>query len=227
MKMISYYLMALLLSLLMVSCGDDEPDDGGNSSSNKNYVDLGLPSGTLWATCNVGASRPEDYGNYFAWGETSPKDTYEWSTYKWSDGDFAGYDFNKYNTDDDKAVLDLSDDAAYINWGPKWRMPSVNQWIELQDECDWQWTTINGIDGYLVKSNYNKNSLFLPAAGIHRDGSLVEDAGSRGYYWSRELQNDRYPAFAYHLYFKSGVVDCDYDIYSRHYGLSVRAVHVP
>lgn len=224
MKKNSYYLMALLLSVLMVSsCGDDEPDEGGSSSFNKNYVDLGLPSGTLWATCNVGASRPEDYGDYFAWGETSPKDTYEWSTYKWCLNN--GFNFTKYYSDDNKTMLDLTDDAAYVNIGSKWCMPTVEQWIELQDECSWQWTSMNGIDGYLVNSNHNKNSLFLPAAGKYFRSS-IEETGSRGYYWSKELYDDT-PNFACHLYFKSSVIDCDFNPLHRYYGLSVRAVHVP
>ena len=137
-------------------------------SDNKQYVDLGLPSGTLWATMNVGANRPEDYGDCFAWGETKPKQSYDWGTYKWCNG---AYDKqtkyctrSDYGKVDNKTELDLADDAAYVNWGAQWRMPSKAQQDELRAECKWQWTTRNGVNGYLVTSKRNSASVFLPAA---------------------------------------------------------------
>ncbi|MBQ5370375.1 MAG: T9SS C-terminal target domain-containing protein, partial [Bacteroidaceae bacterium] len=116
------------------------------------YVDLGLS--VKWATCNVGADSPEDYGDYFAWGETSPKSTYDWSTYKWCKGAYDN--LTKYNTNsgfgtvDNKNQLDLSDDAARANWGGSWRMPTDEEFIELGEKCSWKRTTQNGVKGYKV-----------------------------------------------------------------------------
>ena len=119
---------------------------------NHEFVDLGLPSGTLWATMNVGANSPEEYGDYFAWGETTPKDYYDWSTYQWCMGSRSS--FTKYCTDsslgyngfvDNKTELDPEDDAATANWGEMWRMPSDDQLYELKNVCIWQWTMRNGV----------------------------------------------------------------------------------
>ena len=190
------------------------------------YVDLGLPSGTLWATCNVGASSPEEYGDYFAWGETTPKEFYEWKTYKWCEG--ASDQLTKYCYDssfgyngftDDKTELDLEDDAAYVNWGSDWRMPSLEQIKELRNKCTWTWTTLNGINGYEV-TGPNGNSIFLPAAGCRLFSDLYAD-GAGGFYSSRSLDSSR-PYNAYKLEFGSGGVQLY--IFNRHYGYSVRAV---
>jgi hypothetical protein len=130
------------------------------------YVDLGLS--VKWATCNVGATKPEEYGDYFAWGETTPKDAYDWSTYKWCNGGPSTqtkYCTNSsYGTVDNKTTLDLSDDAACANWGGSWRMPTRAEQDELRNNCTWTWTTQNGVNGYKVTGT-NGNSIFLPAAG--------------------------------------------------------------
>ncbi len=195
------------------------------------YVDLGLPSGTLWATMNVGANSPEDYGDYFAWGETTPKDVYGWSTYKWCMGSYttmtkycteSNYGYNGFV--DNKTELDPEDDAAYVNWGPEWRMPSLEQIQELKNNCTTEWTTVNGVNGRLFTSNINGASLFLPAAGC-RWYSELYDAGSSGGFWARSLVSS-YPNDAYYLYFYSGNVGWNYDWYSRFVGQSVRAVRV-
>ncbi len=192
------------------------------------WVDLGLPSGTLWATRNVGASAPEEFGDYFAWGETEPKDHYDWSTYKWCNGSdttltkyciHSHYGYNGFV--DNKAELDPKDDAAYVNWGPSWRMPTIEQQQELINNCSFVWATQNGVNGRLF-TGPNGNTLFLPAAGGRWDGSLYY-VGSYGYYWSRTL----YTCFscsdlAYTLDFTSGYVDCDGD--NRIIGFTVRAV---
>lgn len=150
-------------------------------------VDLGLS--VRWATCNVGANSPEEYGDYFAWGETSPKNTYDWSTYKWCnewhDGD--SYHLTKYCAVDNKTQLEMSDDAARVNWGGLWRMPTIEEYEELQTQCTWIWTRQNGVLGRKVVSKINGNSIFLPAAGYWIYGSL-EGAGSHGRYWSRSLR---------------------------------------
>ena len=196
------------------------------------YVDLGLPSGTLWATCNVGAFSPEDYGDYFAWGETTGYDegktTFSWSTYKYCNGSYDTQTrycmSSSYGTVDNKTELDLEDDAAYVNWGKDWRMPSYDQQAELCNTsyCTCTWTTQNGVKGYKVTSVSNGNSIFLPAAGYRYDTSL-DIAGSRGDYWSRSLYSD-YSGYAYYLYFNSSYVD--WGDYNRCYGRSVRPVRV-
>ncbi|MBR0452858.1 MAG: InlB B-repeat-containing protein [Bacteroidales bacterium] len=177
-----------------------------NTGSENGYewVDLGLPSGLKWATCNVGATTPEGYGDYFAWGETSPKDNYDWSTYKYCNGSEdtmikyctrSSYGYNGFT--DNKTTLDLSDDAARANWSGKWRMPTKADQDELRINCTWTWTTQNGVNGYKVTSKTNGNSIFLPAAG-YCSGTFVPDVGSRGYYWSSSL-HESYPYSAYIL----------------------------
>ena len=193
------------------------------------YVDMGLPSGTLWATMNVGASSPEDYGDYFAWGETAPKSVYNLNTYKWCNGDYD--QLTKYCTDsdlgyngfvDNKTELDLEDDAATANWGSGWRMPSLTQIQELIDSCTSEWTTINGVDGRLFKSKKNGASLFFPAAGYRWSGGL-NGLGSYGNYWSRTLYAGA-PGSAYELLFSSGYVTWNYYWINRGGGRGVRAV---
>jgi hypothetical protein len=193
------------------------------------YVDMGLPSGTLWATMNIGASSPEDYGDYFAWGETTPKDVYNWSTYQWCNG--SNTTLTKYCTNssysyngltDGKTELDPEDDAATANWGSEWRMPSLEQIQELRNNCTSEWTTRNGVNGRLFTSNINGAALFLPAAG-YRWASSLGSVGSGGAYWSRTLYNSD-PNYAYYLDFYSDDVDWYY--YFRDDGFTVRAVRV-
>lgn len=186
------------------------------------YVDLGLS--VNWATFNVGANKPEDYGDYFAWGETEPKEAYYWSTYKWCNGSSntqTKYCTNSnYGTVDNKTVLDLSDDAANYNWGGSWRMPTKEENDELRNNCTWTWTSQNGVNGYKVTSKSNGNSIFLPAAG-YRSGSSLFRAGSYGNYWSSSLgatSDD-----AYYSDFTSGSVSRNG--YYRYYGQSVRPVY--
>ena len=185
-------------------------------------VDLGLS--VKWATMNVGANSPEEYGDYFAWGETTPKETYSWETYKWCKGGYqltlTKYCSNSsYGTVDNKTVLDPEDDAAQANWGGTWRMPTIDEYKELVNKCTWIWTTQNSVDGYKV-TGPNGNSIFLPAAGYRYDGSL-SNAGSNGYYWSSSLYAD-YPLGGWYLYFYSSNFSVDYS--RRYYGQSVRAV---
>ncbi len=186
------------------------------------YVDLGLS--VKWATCNVGASTPEDYGDYFAWGETEPKEVYDWSTYKYcngSDDSLTKYNTkSSYGTVDNKTVLEASDDAARANWGGAWRMPTDAEMTELHEQCTWSWTIQNGGYGYKVTSKSNGNSIYLPAAG-YRSGSSLGRAGSDGYYWSSSLATVG-PSSAWGVYFHSGHVLRDSS--SRYYGLSVRPV---
>ena len=200
------------------------------TENSHDWVNLGLPSGTKWATCNVGADKPEEYGNYYAWGETATKE-YTWKTYKYG-SDY--YQLTKYCTDahygkdgftDGKNTLEADDDAASVNWGGAWRMPTDAEWTELREQCDWTWTdNYNGTDvtGRIVTSKTNGNSIFLPAAGYRGYGRLY-DAGSTGYYWSSSLCADG-PGGARDVYFHSLSVSRYFS--SRCYGLSVRAVLV-
>lgn len=189
------------------------------------YVDLGLS--VKWATFNVGATKPEEYGDYFAWGETEPKAVYKWSTYKWCNGSSSS--LTKYCTSssygivDNKTTLELSDDAARANWGGNWRMPTKAEQDELHEQCTWTWTTQNGVNGYKVTSNSNK-SIFLPAAG-HRDDNSLYSAGSESNYWSSSLSPVS-PYYAYYLLFNSSYVDWD-NFDNRYYGFSVRPVYAP
>ena len=210
-------------------------------------VDLGLPSGTLWADHNIGATNPEDYGDYYSWGETATKETYDWSTY--FDTNDGGQTFGKYNNDDGKTELETSDDVASQTWGGKWQMPTQAMIAELTSQCYWVWTTTyNGksVNGYIVykaktdadkgatvtsdsspSSDYDVASdphLFLPAAG-YRYGSDLVDAGNDGNYWSRSLRPNG-SDLAYGLYFISDYVwgsNADY----RRFGFAVRPVVLP
>ena len=192
--------------------------------ANVQAVDLGLPSGLYWASCNIGATTPEGYGDYYAWGETETKADYSWATYKYANGDYnkltkyCSYNGNDGFTDD-KTTLDPEDDAAHVNWGGDWRMPTRAEVDELLNNCTWTWTTQNGVNGYQVSSKTNGNSIFLPAAGC-RDADL-NNAGSVGYYWSASL-NDYYPGNTWCIDFGSDYHDRGYN--SRYFGLSVRPV---
>ena len=193
------------------------------------WVDLGLPSGTLWATCNIGANAPEEYGDYFAWGETEPKESYTWETYKWY------YDRNgwpcctKYCTNeldgtvDNKTELDPEDDAACVSWGPSWRMPTQRQIFELCDQCIKEPTTINDVQGIRFIGP-NGNMLFLPLAGYYYKDTL-NSANSLGYYWTRSLleslSNEAHNLFISRYSFET------WDYHDRYLGYTVRAVRVP
>ena len=172
---------------------------------------------------NVGASVPEEYGDYFAWGETTPKTYYDWSTYKWCQGSedtMTKYcTSSSYGTVDNKTTLEAEDDAATVNWGGTWRMPTSVEQDELRTKCSWTWTTQNGVKGYRV-TGPNGNSIFLPAAGFRYDSSL-KVVGSYGYYWSSSLLGSR-SDYARSLYFYSG--NHDWGNSDRYNGFSVRPV---
>lgn len=218
--------------------------DNGNAcvETGHEYVDMGLS--VKWATCNLGAEVPEDYGWYVAWGETGGGDCYEWSTYKYCKGDYdrltkycAKGQSELYGFDgfaDDKSLLERKDDAASANWGGKWRMPTPAEWDELlnSDNCLWIWTTLNGVPGYKVVSKkiavnandrrkgLSERSIFLPAAGF-RDSYYHLNAGDEGYYWcSANYRTNPFNAWYVRLYSSD---------YFKHYanrknGFSVRPV---
>ena len=165
-------LTSVLMSLCVPACAQND------------YVDLGLS--VMWATCNVGADKPEEPGDYYAWGETSTKNSYKESNYKWSKG--SDYKLTKYCSDkkngyrgftDNKTVLDQDDDVAHVKWGGTWRIPTKDELQELKDNCTWTWDSINGMKGYRVTSNipgYSDRSIFLSAAG--GDGGISINGGA-------------------------------------------------
>ena len=217
---------------------------GGTTPSTMEYVDLGLPSGLKWAKCNLGASKPSDYGDYYAWGETAPKADYTWATYKWmqagqsdwkyitkytfADGKTGGiwYDSDGNFIGDNLTTLRPADDAATQQLGSPWRMPTVDEQKELITKCTWTWTTQDGVNGYQVDGP-NGNAIFLPAAGL-RSGSALGSAGSRGFYLSNShsshssystSRND----VVFRIYFYSNGQH-SMDTYLRCLGFSVRPV---
>ena len=153
------------------------------------WIDLGLPSGTLWAEWNLGATKPEGYGEYFAWGETSGtsggKRRYAWNTYKLCNG--ASDLLIKYCSSDHKHILESVDDAATKNWGKGWQMPSKNQFDELRANCKWEYVTRENVKGYLVTSMHNSNKVFFPLSGYCDENESLWFRNRTGYYWSREL----------------------------------------
>ena len=193
MKKFFYLVTLVVISLsIFTACEPSIGKDGVGKHKGHEYVDLGLS--VKWATCNVGAESPEEYGDYFAWGEVESKTTYDWSTYKY------GSDYNqltKYCNDsdlgyngftDNKTVLDPEDDAATVNWGGKWRMPTVEEQEELKDNCTWTLTTKQGIKGYKLTSKidgYTDCSIFLPIAGYMGRTGLYDT--KCGYYWGSSL----------------------------------------
>lgn len=196
------------------------------------WVDLGLPSRTLWATCNVGANSPEEYGYYFAWGETendkSEKGDFTWATYKLCNGSSNSLTkycaSNSYGTVDNKLELEAEDDAATVHWGNMWQTPSLAQQDELCCECDWIWTMQSGVNGYLVKSKSNGNSIFMPAAGSLWPSSIFP-VGEYGCYWSRSYRAGLFDDHALYLNFNSSSISPDYYYANgRCAGQSVRPV---
>lgn len=222
----------MCLMALTLRAVNDGPEPG--------YVDLGLS--VKWATCNLGASKPEGYGEYYAWGETEPYyssqdpltwkegkgDGYRWASYKWSDGSYTS--LNKYNTEskygnvDDKTVLEEADDVARVLLGGNWRIPTDAEWTELRTECTWTATTQNGMPGYKVTGKANGNSIFLPCAG-YRDGKSQTADERGGYYWSSSLDTG-FPYNAWRVYF--GSYDSSKSVCRcsgiRYIGFSVRPV---
>ena len=165
------YLIMAVACLMIVSC---KKNGGDGRIQGHEYVDLGLPSGVKWATCNVGAKSPEEFGQYFAFGETEPKDIYTEENNLTSDIIF-------YNLFIDDIGGNTEYDAATSNWGDRWRIPSEDNFEELMNECNWIWTNINGSNGYKIVGP-NANYIFIPAAGYYVDKLI--GGGNRGIYIS-------------------------------------------
>ena len=163
------------------------------------WVNLGLPSGTLWATCNIGATNPEDYGDYFAWGETTPKETYNWDSYRYCYNYNGTFYFTKYcyspymgypeHFTDSLATLEASDDAATVNWGTGWRTPTWLDFEELIYNCTIKYWTQNWIKGIMVTSNSNGNTIFLPFAGLYNGDQQINETAYGEYMSSSVIEN--------------------------------------
>ncbi|MBR6456085.1 MAG: hypothetical protein IKS72_04035, partial [Prevotella sp.] len=196
------------------------------------YVDLGLPSGVKWATCNVGATSPEEYGEYFAWGETTKKDTYSWETYVLCDGSYNTLtkycNASKYGKDgftDELTTLQSADDAATANWGEGWRTPTQAEFEELVANTKSKWTTLNGVNGYEFTAE-NGNSIFLPAVS-HIDNTTLNNSGESGIYWTASLwslpQHADNPSIAFFMDFNSSEVATTFGT-NRCFGMNIRPV---
>lgn len=226
-----YYVRAYALRGLEYYYGEEKSFTtlsvgGGGGWGNHTWVDLGLPSGTLWATCNIGADFPEEYGDYFAWGETECKNNYDWSTYQHCMGGYNTltkycndyrYGYNGYT--DHLTTLLPEDDAATTKWGSDWRMPTREEWFELFTNIAHVWTTQNGVNGSLFTAT-NGNTLFLPAAGCRYDSS-IDNVGSYGNYWLSSLHTE-YPVDAWECSFAS--IGFGSSTSTRKLGCSVRPV---
>lgn len=230
MKKIFYFIALVILSLLFVQC-ETKPEGGKNGvHEGHEYVDLGLPSGLKWATCNIGAEYPEQSGYYLAWGEVEEKDYYYWDSYKYCNGTDSA--FTKYCSDsqfgangfvDNKLQLDPEDDAAHVYWGGNWRIPTAKEAKELYDCCKWTWTTQNGMPGYNVMG-INGNSIFMPASGSIGWYDFY-DLKEEGVYWTSDLVLEKYYYHqAYFIKFRSNSVEPNESWSHRCWGFSVRAV---
>lgn len=231
-KMMAFVAMAA--GLAFASCQKEDSNStaannggtNGGGQTTVEWVDLGLPSGLLWATCNLGATTPEGYGDYYAWGETTMKSTYNWSTYRYCNGssstmtkycDNSSYGYNGFT--DNLTTLEAMDDVAAQKLGSGARMPTAAEWRELIANTTAEWTTVNGVNGRKFTAA-NGSSLFLPAAGCRWDGELGP-TGSYGYYKSSSLYEGG-PSYAWDFYFGEGEQSMGDG--HRDYGHSVRAV---
>lgn len=224
-------LTVMLVMVFATGCnkpnGPNHGNDQGNELNGHEYVDLGLPSGTLWATCNVGSEMPEGYGGYYAWGETEPKELYDWKSYKYGRFIHERYELNKYCTDsayglngfvDNLTVMEPDDDVAWTCWGEGWRIPTIGEWEELFLNTTGVWTTLNDVKGWRCTAS-NGNSLFLPAAGYWWDDAFNADLGL---YWSWTINKEfPYRAWGFHFNCDSSHLCGSSD---RNRGQTVRAV---
>jgi len=215
------FFMLAIAAMLFASCSKDD------DNNNDNWVDLGLPSGLLWAKCNLGATVPEEYGDYVAWGETQGKEFYKWITYRHCtvDADSNLATLTKYNTStdfgtvDNLTTLESVDDAAAVRLGNGARTPTKEEWQELLDNTTAEWTTINDVNGCKF-TGPNGNSIFLPAAGaIYRSRASLD--GRNGIYWSSSLRTD-YPCEALGFRILSEMQLIAHG--DRYCGFSIRAV---
>ncbi|MBO4475459.1 MAG: hypothetical protein J5737_01875 [Bacteroidales bacterium] len=232
MKNMRYFFAAAAI-ILAASCGGntidpDNPNGNGGGGTTARHgkvgtpVDLGLS--VKWASWNVGAEKPEENGDYFAWGETEPKDSYSWDNYKW----MKDNQISKYTGPDGdaKTVLDPEDDVAHVAWKGKWRMPTIEELKELEDNCDWEWGSLNGVDGFTIKSKTNGNSIFLGLSGTF--SSWLSSEGEYGFLWTSSYHDDwqKNSQYSYYLnmYKEVGPLKRNSNYNSRYLGYPVRPV---
>ena len=187
---------------ILYALGSDVPSDplGGHS-----YVDLGLS--VMWATCNIGATNPEDIGDFFAWGEVEAKNEFTFANYKWNDGSFS---YTKYNNTDHKTTLDLEDDAAHVLWGGPWRLPSSTDITQMRSNTDCNTTMVNGVECFVVTSRINGNSIIIPRRSSTGDG------------YSFPMTDFIYSGQAF--YYNPGSGGGVSDVQNRYYRFTVRPV---
>lgn len=183
MKVFKCFIVLFCATMVFVSCEKNEPNVG--TENGHEWVELGLPSGTKWATCNIGATSPEKYGNYYAWGETEPKGSCLWDNYKWKTKDFNS-EFTKYNPTDGLTILEPADDAATVNWGENWSIPSPNDWLELLYNCTCVSVKKNGVECIEVKGD-NGNSIFLCVDMSYWTNSVLNEFGARSFIFDSEI----------------------------------------
>ena len=231
-KLLFIFSAMLLIQAFVVSVFAQDKDQ-------HEYVDLGLS--VKWATCNIGADMPEEYGDYYAWGELEPKESFTWENYrfrtrgydegtvrlsKYTSFVYTGmYDENGISIADDKTLLELEDDVAHVRWGGNWRLPTDEEMNELIDSCTWTWTTLNGVKGCRVTSNrsgYTDRSIFLPATGKYGFESENKSAGTWGHYWSSSVNKDKTSYRAGVLAIGSGYASVKETF--RNHGQSIRPV---
>ena len=237
-KIIFCFATIVFMGLMFASCEREDNESttpgGGNNNTSQDtpsdpveWVDLGLPSGLLWRSCNLGATTPEEFGDYYAWGETQTKSIYNWDNYIYGDhdGDNETWTMYKYNTNetygavDNLRVLEPADDAATVVLGAGARIPTQQEWQELISNTSGEWTEQNGVNGWKFTAE-NGNSLFLPAAGRWMNETLYEP-NHTGSYWSSSLITD-YTYFARYYSFQS--IDSRIYFFSRFIGCSIRPV---
>ena len=247
-KLLKLFLLFSVTLPVYVACSKENPSGGGSGKAPASAVAVDLGLSVKWASCNVGASSQLEYGDYFAWGETSPKTEYNYNSYKWNVGptmfmtkycadDECGYNGFK----DNNVTLDPEDDAAVVNWGGGWRTPTAAEWEELMEDCVWELGTLDGVYGARVsgkKSGYTDKWIFIPAAGVwhpsdgttkpqtvdYREATNMMAPGASGYYWSSSLRED-YAVTAQHLnffYFNKAYVTLPAN--DRVFGMPVRPV---
>ena len=235
MKTLKLSILAIIAAMAVCGCEDDNDSDNNDKKEEKeeykidarghDYVDLGLTSGTLWATTNIGSDSPYKSGDFFAWGETTSKTSSSWSNYKYCNGTYKS--LTKYNFDsnygdvDNNFSLDLDDDAAHVNWGGDWVTPSKTQVKELFNECEWQWTSHNDAYGYTIKGR-NGNHIFLPTMGYYSSDRPIYPM--HGGYWTSSLYISKpWTAFIMTFYFKGYSTTWEY----RYIRKNIRPVITP
>ena len=240
-KMLALTAVVMMMSVVFTACSGDDDDSKPNPDTVE-YVDLKLPSGTKWATCNLGAKQPKEYGDYYAWGETKSKEKYDWSTYKWmKEGEADWKHINKYTVEDNqtgadwykkvrsiyefigdnKKTLEDVDDVATVKLGKPWRTPTSEEIKELIDNCQWAIINADGVKYFQGKSNINNNIITLPCTG-YNSGTYVQKANMWIFLWSSSI-NSTHSSMARILKHQSGnspvLSKAD-----RRYGLPVRPV---